>query len=159
MPLDGLCLDFFLGFSMFLRGSEVQIIYREYIAFRGSNNYFLWSDHMPLKLKDRELVMHSHLLPLNISFTMAANKVSGYISFANWMLFLIVCVLINSWRSKQVKNIIIHWLLPYASSDICYFGTFPLRSKHRYRPFSVALIGFHCKRSYAQRACTIPCTV
>ena len=37
MSLDGLCLDFFPDFSdFFLGGSVGQIIYREYIVFRGS---------------------------------------------------------------------------------------------------------------------------
>ena len=37
VPLDGLCLDFFLGIFYFLRGSVGQIIYREYVVFRGSD--------------------------------------------------------------------------------------------------------------------------
>ena len=38
MPLDGLCLEFFRDFyDFFLGGSVGQIIYREYIVFRGSN--------------------------------------------------------------------------------------------------------------------------
>ena len=35
--MDGLCLEFFPDFSIFLRRSVGQIIYREYIVFRGSN--------------------------------------------------------------------------------------------------------------------------
>ena len=37
MPLDGLCLEFLGDFSNFFRGICGQIIYREYIVFRGSN--------------------------------------------------------------------------------------------------------------------------
>ena len=38
VPLDVLCLEFFPGFFWFFWGGSVgQIIYREYIVFRGSN--------------------------------------------------------------------------------------------------------------------------
>ena len=38
VPLDGLCLEFFPDFSnFFCGGSSGQIIYKEYIVFRGSN--------------------------------------------------------------------------------------------------------------------------
>ena len=37
VPLDGLCLEFFRDFFVFLGESVGQMIYREYIVFRGSN--------------------------------------------------------------------------------------------------------------------------
>ena len=60
MPLDGLCLQFFPDFCDFFEGGSVwQIIYTEYIVFRGSN---ISCSLATMKMSDMRFSMNIYVL-------------------------------------------------------------------------------------------------